>query len=285
MARPVGQHTFAEDTIANLDRLSQKSGVQSSLIISRESGAIVQSSGLEARDGSTDPEIVLPPSEIDVDRNAPKDGKLQTAEDVARIVYNFVKAAGEMAQELNGTQDDGLKLLRLRTKKNELVIVPGMSKCSFWSTCIDKRQTQGISPWSFTKPHQPKDSPMLLRDVDSIHVHTILEPSVTLGDLDVITTHLPLAHPSIVGERPVLETIASLPLLAVMGILIFVPELNRYLVGSECEQLLSQAIILLLVPFSSQELDDSLCTGEEVASVSPYTVVAVALRNEPRLPG
>lgn len=47
----------------------------------------------------------------------------RNADDVARLVWNFVKSAGEMTEELNGESDE-VKLLRLRTKKNELVIVP-----------------------------------------------------------------------------------------------------------------------------------------------------------------
>jgi hypothetical protein len=46
------------------------------------------------------------------------------AEEVARLVYEFVKSAGNMIGELNGEVDEA-KLLRVRTKKNELVIVPG----------------------------------------------------------------------------------------------------------------------------------------------------------------
>jgi len=115
------QNAFADDTIANLNRLSQKPGVQSTLILSRDTGAIVQTSGLESREESTNPDSALPPS-----NNAPNGhaGGLRTAEDIARLVYSFVKTSVDMAQELNGTQDDELKLLRLRTRKNEIVIVP-----------------------------------------------------------------------------------------------------------------------------------------------------------------
>jgi dynein light chain roadblock-type len=42
---------------------------------------------------------------------------------VARLVWNFVKSAGQTTEELNGESDE-IKLLRLRTKKNELVVVP-----------------------------------------------------------------------------------------------------------------------------------------------------------------
>jgi hypothetical protein len=39
------------------------------------------------------------------------------------VVWSFLTAAGSLVDELD--KDDEVKLLRLRTKKNELVIVPG----------------------------------------------------------------------------------------------------------------------------------------------------------------
>lgn len=52
---------------------------------------------------------------------------MQSAEDVASAVWKFLGAAGSLVDGLD--KEDEVKLLRLRTKKNELVIVPGMSKC------------------------------------------------------------------------------------------------------------------------------------------------------------
>ena len=46
-------------------------------------------------------------------------------EDIARMVFSFVSAAGTLIEELES--EDDLKLLRLRTRKNEIVIVPGQS--------------------------------------------------------------------------------------------------------------------------------------------------------------
>ncbi|KAK8210388.1 hypothetical protein M8818_003558 [Zalaria obscura] len=51
-------------------------------------------------------------------------GKRMSAEDVARLVWNHTKVTADMTRELNGTQEDELKLMRVRTKRNELVIVP-----------------------------------------------------------------------------------------------------------------------------------------------------------------
>ena len=40
------------------------------------------------------------------------------------MVWSFLTAAGSLVDELD--KEDEVKLLRLRTKKNELVIVPGL---------------------------------------------------------------------------------------------------------------------------------------------------------------
>ena len=47
----------------------------------------------------------------------------KSAEDVARMVFSFVSGAGELVNDLD--KGDEVKLLRLRTRKNEMVIVPG----------------------------------------------------------------------------------------------------------------------------------------------------------------
>ena len=119
------QPSPSDETQNLLARLSQRPGVQSTLILARDTGAIVRSSGL------------LTPDEIGEDGTAPVNGTYvngtddsakrkgtRNAEEVARLVYGFVKSAGDMIQELNGESDEA-KLLRVRTKKNELVVVPG----------------------------------------------------------------------------------------------------------------------------------------------------------------
>ena len=123
--RTMQQPTPSEETQNLLARLSQRPGVQSTLILSRETGAIVRASGL------------ITPEEIGEDGTAPTNGTYvngtdgdvkkkgtRKAEEVAQLVYNFVKSAGSMIEELNGENDEA-KLLRVRTKKNELVVVPG----------------------------------------------------------------------------------------------------------------------------------------------------------------
>lgn len=119
------QPSPSEETQNLLARLSQRPGVQSTLILARDSGAIVRASGL------------ITPEEIGEDGAAPTNGTYvndtegeakkkgtRKAEEVAQLVYKFVKSAGSMIEELNGDNDEA-KLLRVRTKKNELVVVPG----------------------------------------------------------------------------------------------------------------------------------------------------------------
>lgn len=120
--------TGTEDTFAHLTRLSQKPGVRGTLIISRQTGAIVRASGLISRDDSANPDAALPGSSDGVDK---ENEGAQSAEDVARIVWNFAKVAGDMLEELNGPADDDMKLLRIRSKKRELVIVPGKELSHF----------------------------------------------------------------------------------------------------------------------------------------------------------
>lgn len=119
------QPSPSTETESLLARLSQRPGVQSTLIIARDTGAIVRSSGL------------LTAEEIAAESAAPTtngtytngtDGETKrrgtrNADAVAQLVWNFVRSAGSMIEELNGGNDEA-KLLRIRTKKNELVVVP-----------------------------------------------------------------------------------------------------------------------------------------------------------------
>ncbi|USP81140.1 Dynein light chain-related protein [Curvularia clavata] len=113
------------ETLALLTRLSQKPGVQSTLILSRENGSIIRTSGLISNSSSANPNSTLPASgeaTSDSYTNGRKDSGIHSAEDVASSVWSFLTAAGSLVDELD--KEDEVKLLRLRTKKNELVIVP-----------------------------------------------------------------------------------------------------------------------------------------------------------------
>lgn len=65
------------------------------------------------------------------------------AEEVAKLVWNFFKHAGEAVEGMFGAGADGdgedeLRLVRLRTKKREVVVVPGMSLSSSHVTSQDR---------------------------------------------------------------------------------------------------------------------------------------------------
>ncbi|RPA98644.1 hypothetical protein L873DRAFT_1828505 [Choiromyces venosus 120613-1] len=93
--------TLSEDELTSLlNRISQKNTVQSLIILDRSSGAIIRSSGSIA--AHRDSESLIG--------------------GYAGMVWNFVKSAEEMVCGMDG-QDD-LKLLRVRTRRHELVIVP-----------------------------------------------------------------------------------------------------------------------------------------------------------------
>lgn len=70
-------------------------------------------------------------------------------------------------------------------------------------------------------------SPMLRSNVHSVDIHAILEPTLLLVDLDVVSTHLPLLHQSILVKGPILESIASPPLTII--VMKFIPKLDSNL--------------------------------------------------------
>lgn len=124
----------SDETLSLLARLSQKPGVQSTLILSRETGAIVRTSGLISKSSSANPNSTLPASSEPASENyanGRKESGIHSTEDVASLVWSFLKAAGSLVDELD--KEDEVKLLRLRTKKNELVIVPGTKHGALWS--------------------------------------------------------------------------------------------------------------------------------------------------------
>lgn len=109
-------------------------------MLSTSDGSIIKSTGLLAESAipsSPDPSLV--------GKAAPQDGKAssttlpsnsnnlyeggegrtKSAEHVARMVFNFVAAAKDFAEGME--KGDDTKLLRMRTRKQEIVIVPGKS--------------------------------------------------------------------------------------------------------------------------------------------------------------
>jgi len=113
---------------------------------------------------------------------------------------------------------------------------------------------------------------MSLRNGHLIHIHALLEPPILLLQLDIIPTHLTLSHHTILPERPILKTITTLPLHAVAGVLILVPELHGNLVVRECKKFLAQAVILLFLPLGGQKGDYFILTTDELVAVAPDAV-------------
>jgi dynein light chain roadblock-type len=81
---------------------------------------------LISKSSAANPSSTLPASSdpsSDNFTNGRKESGIHSAEDVAGMVWSFLSAAGNLVDELD--KEDEVRLLRLRTKKNELVIVPG----------------------------------------------------------------------------------------------------------------------------------------------------------------
>jgi hypothetical protein len=104
---------------------------------------------------------------------------------------------------------------------------------------------------------------MLLCNGHLIDIDSINEPPLFFLDVDIIPTHLPLAHPPVRSKCPVLQAVAALPLHTICSILELIPELHGDTVLCECEQLFAQLVVMFAVPFIGQKLDDGLMALHE----------------------
>ncbi|KAK1841600.1 hypothetical protein CCHR01_15770 [Colletotrichum chrysophilum] len=109
-----------------LSRLSKKPGVKAVVILDRATGAILRTTGQLSFNASALPSGGSFSGEgaaAQQQQNGEGEGdQPQGLEDFAAKVWNWVNASGTLV--LNLDTEDELKLLRLRTKKQELVIVP-----------------------------------------------------------------------------------------------------------------------------------------------------------------
>ncbi|UNI24178.1 hypothetical protein JDV02_009946 [Purpureocillium takamizusanense] len=105
-----------------LGRLTRKPGVKASIVLDRASGAVLKTSGdvsalrtAKSRDAAT---------AASFSNEAPlaEASEAKGIEDFAAMIWTFVHSSGQLVQEAD--TDDELRLLRLRTKKQEIVIVP-----------------------------------------------------------------------------------------------------------------------------------------------------------------
>ncbi|KAL2149931.1 hypothetical protein VTH82DRAFT_7607 [Thermothelomyces myriococcoides] len=106
-----------------LGRLSKKPGVRATIVLDRASGAILKTSGQVGSIRTTKPSSTPAPAPGSFNEDEGNGAKHdQGVEELASIIWNFVSNAGDLVHELDA--EDELKLLRLRTKRQEFVIVP-----------------------------------------------------------------------------------------------------------------------------------------------------------------
>ncbi|KFY16584.1 hypothetical protein V491_05289 [Pseudogymnoascus sp. VKM F-3775] len=108
-------------SMVSLERLSKKTGVLATIVLDRTSGAILNTSGTLSSIRSTTGSSQSVPAAVTEDASsAAKDQN--GVEELAGMVWNYMNATKDLVQGLD--EQDEVKLLRLRTKKYELVIVP-----------------------------------------------------------------------------------------------------------------------------------------------------------------
>ncbi|PNP76893.1 hypothetical protein FNYG_09783 [Fusarium nygamai] len=121
---------MAESSLANghdaleekLGRLSKKPGVKASIILDRTTGAILKTSGQIDALQTSQTRTTSTATSFSNEGPALEESETKGVEQFAANVWNYVNSSGSLVQELDG--EDELKLLRLRTRKQELVIVP-----------------------------------------------------------------------------------------------------------------------------------------------------------------
>ncbi|CEI60782.1 hypothetical protein FVEN_g2555 [Fusarium venenatum] len=105
-----------------LGRLSKKPGVKASIVLDRATGAILKTSGQVDALQTSKSRTTSTATTFSNETPALEESETQGVEQFAAIVWNYVNSSGNLVQELDG--EDEVKLLRLRTRKQELVIVP-----------------------------------------------------------------------------------------------------------------------------------------------------------------
>ncbi|PBP28267.1 hypothetical protein BUE80_DR000806 [Diplocarpon rosae] len=133
MATPPAPSSSVAETLA---RLSTKSGVIATLAMDGKTATVLQSMGTVATMfasnaapshafSATVPTPVHPSRELGGSAPAipsPLSPEDQAFETFAKMVWNYVNATGQLVHDMDS--EDEVKLLRLRTRKHELVIVP-----------------------------------------------------------------------------------------------------------------------------------------------------------------
>ncbi|KAI0862838.1 hypothetical protein F4860DRAFT_512435 [Xylaria cubensis] len=117
-----------------LRRLSKKPGVKAWLMLDRLNGSVLKTNGQiaavrPAKSASNvngtgvSPSLPTPTGgSFSADVQTDTDHESLAAQELASMVWSFLSTAGSLVDEIDN--EDELKLLRLRTKKQEFVIVP-----------------------------------------------------------------------------------------------------------------------------------------------------------------
>ena len=122
-----------------LSRLTSKAGIQSTLILSKSDGSILQCTGrLASRSQISDIDTPASPARLQGTT-----GQIERpAESLAKTVFAFVDQAKEFADGVvgdkplgeKGGEGEEVRLLRLRTRKEEIVVYPGKClHCGVWT--------------------------------------------------------------------------------------------------------------------------------------------------------
>ncbi|KAK2001218.1 hypothetical protein LX36DRAFT_653598 [Colletotrichum falcatum] len=126
MADTVATNNGPDALDETLTRLSKKPGVKATVILDRGTGAILRTNGqlssFNAATLATGQGSFAGEGAAGQQLQQNGEEQPQGLEDFAAKVWNWVNASGTLVLDLD--TEDELKLLRLRTKKQELVIVP-----------------------------------------------------------------------------------------------------------------------------------------------------------------
>ncbi|GAP87246.1 putative dynein light chain roadblock-type 1 [Rosellinia necatrix] len=117
-----------------LHRLSKKPGVKAWLMLDRSNGAVLKTNGQiaavrpakassSANNTGVSPSLPTPTSgSFSTDVHTNTNNESLAAQELASMVWSLLGSAGTLVDETDS--EDELKLLRLRTKRQEFVIVP-----------------------------------------------------------------------------------------------------------------------------------------------------------------
>ncbi|KAI0203305.1 hypothetical protein F4808DRAFT_458073 [Astrocystis sublimbata] len=115
----------------SLHRLSKKPGVKAWLMLDRSNGAVLKTNGQiatvrpakSASNANASTALPTPTGgSFSTDTQTDTDNESLAAQELASMVWSFLSTAGSLVDEID--EEDELKLLRLRTKNQEFVIVP-----------------------------------------------------------------------------------------------------------------------------------------------------------------